>query len=533
MSIKIPYRNTLLNLSILVVLFIISIIVRFENLSKPMGQHHEYITAHVLCTNYMFYKHGASTFYYSPVMNFDSEAERKCSKFHLLKDKKNNFYYYSYPPFAFLFPHFVFTMFSCEPNVLGIRIISLIIHLCSALLIYILVLRFFDKSIIEPLFFPALLSYFLYLFSTGNLWFHSQIYFADTLVQPFILGLMVLLQKHLVTIGRNGFFFYFILFVVSFFAVYTEYLAFFFVLFAGGFLLITYIKDRRNAHLIFTMTIFSSTILSIGMMLFQYSRIDSLGAIIKAMTERYKIRSGYHENASGGLNIMENKSYANLLQFYSENYGALLYFVMATILVALIALFLRKSGGLNSTQNNFSKLFLIVLLAYFLHIALLFNFNAIHDFGTLKLTLIAIPLSGFLIGVVYKILLNDFPGLKKVFFIVVGLGSILFFHFSVNKYHELNSPAKIPKYISEIPKLVKKYGAPNTFICSNTPFTYETSFYSKRRVEYIESKHDLMYILNYCKINMALFLFRKTDYYDIVKINPKGDTISRYIEPLN
>jgi hypothetical protein len=533
MSFKIPNRNRFVNLSLLVILFIVSILIRFDNLKTPMGRHHEYITAHVLCTNYMFYKYGASKYYFSPVINFDSEAEKKCSKFHLLKDKENNFYYYSYPPFAFLLPHFVFSIFNCEPNVLGIRIISLIIHFCSALLIFILVLRFFNKSTADPVFFPALLSYFLYLFSTGNLWFHSQVYFADMLVQPLVLGLMVLLQKHLATIGRNGFFFYSVLFLVSFLAVYTEYLALFFVLFTGLFLLISSIKERRSVHFIFIATIFLSAIMAIGLMLFQYSRIDSLDALIKAMTERYKIRSGYHNNASGGFNITETKSYENLSKFYYENYGPLLYFVLATVLVSLIFVFFRKNRTTNGKQSNFLKLFIIILLSYFLHMAFLFNFNAIHDFGTLKFTLLAIPLCGFLIGTIYKIVINDFAGLKKVFFIILGLGTILFFHFSINKYYELNSSAKIPKYISEIPPLVKKYGDPKTFICSNTPFTYETCFFSKRRVESIESKHDLIYILNYCNIKEALMLFRNTGNYDIVRINYKGDTISHFIEPLN
>lgn len=532
-----PYKpsnkNTFINLSILILLFIISVVIRVDNLKKPMGRHHEYVTAHVLCTDYMFYKYGASKFYYSPVNNFDSEAERKSSKFYPLKDKENNFYYYSYPPFAFLFPHFIFSALNSPPSVLGIRIISLFIHLCSALLVFLLVLRFFNKSIKDQIFIPALISYFLYLFSTGNLWFHSQVYFSDMLVQPLILVLMLFLQKYFTINQRPGLLFYLGLFIVSFLAVYTEYLALFFLFFTGIYLIIAYFKTKLNTHLISIAVISSATILSLGLMLFQYSKIDSSEALKNAMTERYTIRSGHNQSAAtGGLTMKKNISYDIVSEFYEENYSYLLDFAWVTFIIFILVLLFKKKEVIDAMKLSIIKLFSIALLAYLAHMVIFFNFNAIHDFGTLKFTLIIIPLAGFFLGVLYEFLLNDLPKLKKYSTILILCGATLFFHFSLNKYYLINNPSIIPKYISEIPKLTEKYATSKTFVGANVYFTYETCFYSKRRVEGVASLHDLRYILNHCNISEGLFLDRTKEFYNIIKINSKGDTLLYVKEPI-
>jgi hypothetical protein len=161
--------------------------------------------------------------------------------------------------------------------------------------------------------------------------------------------------------------------------------------------------------------------------------------------------------------------------------------------------------------------------------AVFFNFNAVHDFGTLKLTLIIIPFIGILLGRINQQAINR---MGKLYPILSIIATITFIHFSLNQYYDVNSSSATDPSTIELPVLVKKYGHSDLLICANSYFTYEPCFYSKRRIESIKNIHDLKYVLKFCDISEGIFFERTSEHYNIYQINKQGDTLAYIKAPL-
>jgi hypothetical protein len=212
---------------LLISLFGISVLIRLPDLRSSLNRESEWQSGHVLTTLSIWKDDGISKHYFSPVWTFDTPADRYTNSLGGIKDKANFTYYTSYPPFGFILPYTILQLFDKSDWVFGLRIISLIIHFLCALLIFLIVTKLFGKNIHELFFLPAYVGFCIYVFSAGNLWFHGNFYFADSLVHLFILSAIYVVVLILGSPAegqglKNSF-----LFLSVFLGVYTEWLAFF------------------------------------------------------------------------------------------------------------------------------------------------------------------------------------------------------------------------------------------------------------------------------------------------------------------
>lgn len=126
----------------------LSVCLRFPNIkdTQYLGKGHEWITAHVLLTNTIWFKEGGSKYNWAPVYTYDYKHDKTHPMFSHIIDKNGNRYYASYPPFAFYLPYFIFKITNTEPNVLGIRFFNLSLQFISGILIVLIIYFIGNKS---------------------------------------------------------------------------------------------------------------------------------------------------------------------------------------------------------------------------------------------------------------------------------------------------------------------------------------------------------------------------------------------------
>ena len=150
-------------------------------------------TGHVLTTLKIWEQNGIAEHHFSPVWTFNNPGDKLTNSLGGIKDTQGYTYYTSYPPFSFILPYAFIKLSGQDVSVTGIRIFKFIVHFVCAFLIFLIIHKFFNKKIKETIFIPAHAAFAFYVFATGNLWFHGNFYFADSLVHIFILGTVYLL----------------------------------------------------------------------------------------------------------------------------------------------------------------------------------------------------------------------------------------------------------------------------------------------------------------------------------------------------
>ena len=147
-----------LNISLLVSIFLLSVIVRLDYLTQSMGKHHEFITGHVLTANSIFEQDGLQALHFSPAWTFHNKADRYYAIPDFIHDENNVQYYVSYPAFSFL-AAYAFQIPFGGPSVAAIRVFSLLIHLSCSLLIFALLNVLFKKKLSDGFYLPSIAGY--------------------------------------------------------------------------------------------------------------------------------------------------------------------------------------------------------------------------------------------------------------------------------------------------------------------------------------------------------------------------------------
>ena len=156
---------------VITLLFIISVIVRLPTINRPLALHYEWGMAHILITLQIWEENGISNYNFNPVYTFNNYGDKFSSNIGRLPDENKNHYYTSYPPFAFYFPFFIFKILGIYPDLLPLKILNLILHLFTSILIYTIISKICNKPVYGIIFYPALISAFIYIFLPVNLWY--------------------------------------------------------------------------------------------------------------------------------------------------------------------------------------------------------------------------------------------------------------------------------------------------------------------------------------------------------------------------
>lgn len=507
-------------------LFAISIAIRYSNLKSPLTRQQEWQTGHVLSTLSIWEKNGIPNHYFSPVWTFNNPADKISNSLGGIKDKQGYTYYVSYPPFSFLLPCFAFKITGQDVSVGGIRVFSLLIHFICALLIFLTVYKFCKKSLREDYFIPAYAAFCFYIFATGNLWFHSNFYFADSLVQVFVLGLIYvflsILQQPEIKTTKN----IFLLFIITFLGIYTEWLA----LFSAFFILLFFIfKSFQNKiYIKYSLSITAAAVFSLGLTTFQYSCIAGYTILKNYSLLKFSGRSGFNEQtAIDGTSIYNLQSYKVIYSNYLINY----YYLGSFALLCGFAFFMLYFVNFKTkkVKFEFNPLLILILisLAVVSHQAVFFNFTAIHDVSTLKITLPICLFVGYFFTLVFAYAGEASKKITQVFAILFYAA---FIFYSSQEYLRLNSDASDKHFQKLTGDAIAKYAGPDELVFTNVGISPVLMWYAQRNlIPSANSKKcaEILDSLNYSKgVFFRISSQNNRFLLKINKVNALGDTVA-------
>lgn len=514
-----------LNIIILVLLFAFSIFVRWDDFNMPMGRHHEFITGHVLSANSNFRDQGIANLHFAPAWTFNTVADKYYSgTTPFIKDENNVEYYVSYPPLCFIAAYY-FQMPFGGPSVTGIRVFSVLIHLSCALLVFAIANLLFRRNIKEEICWASIIAFAVYVFAPGNLWFHGNVYFADMLVQVFVLAFVYVFIKFYrneYSLKKTSLLF----FAIIFLGVYTEWIMVFMAFFAAVFFLVKSIKNKQN--LLPVMALGLGVALSIALTYYQFSLIDGLDSLIASQSSRLKERSGMvAEAAELDRTYFSVNSFVNINNHFKTNYLSVVRMVFFSAFVLLLLLLNKERRSSFFLRNRLLLMVLVLLAAsIFTHNFAFLNFTAVHDFSTLKAsTLFALIIALFFNELM--LFVKEFNGTEnRLFLTLSSIAFLAMIFFSIKEYHEVNNTRDFAWDQYEVGEIVKAHTAGDELVFTSEYVSPMLMYYAQRRVLKINSKEHALTITQDIKYGKLAFVKKEAEgKYVLTHMNAKGEII--------
>lgn len=521
------HKNHLAGLLLVVVLFIGSIVLREERISAPLNRHHEWITAHALITMEIWHQNGGPSAYgFNPVYSYPGKGNQSTLMLGGMQDKEGNQYYVSYPPFAFIFGYY-FTELIGGPSVFNMRVMCLFLHLICTLLIYFLVRSLSDDIKNDRFQLAAVTASFLYLFSTMNLWAHANLYFSDMLEQVFLLLGLLLIVRQLRNQYRNERAQLIYLGLVFFFATYTEWLGLFLALVAGLTLLVFGFL-RKEKHLFRSFVVIGvSSALALGLTIAQYSSIDGFDRFKEVSLKKYEYRSGHTDQASGegSMTVTDPNAYQRIEEFMWKGYKMAQNYVGLTAILLGILIFFRKLRARMKKVRWRLILLMLVILPVAMHYYLFFNFNAVHDFSTLKTGTVLI-----LISVMFLLTIEE--ALQKYFRWIFGIGLLVLAGYkgyqSFEDYDELVPMAEVDYRKVASSEKIRQLSHPEIPVYINTTLSPVLVFYAKHNMTFVQDTSFLPILMTNLHEPQAQYYHHsgtQLEYMLDVVLNDKGQLV--------
>ncbi|HOG38577.1 MAG TPA: hypothetical protein PLD95_03860 [bacterium] len=413
------------SLVIMLFIFIISVIIRIPNLNRPLSYHHEWLTAFSLRVVSIFYDNGAIKYNFNPIATYEGSANKNIdntSVLFQLKDKFGNYYYNSYPPFSFILPYFLFKIFHIYPSILSIQIFNIILHFISAYFIFLIISLFTKNSTIKTKI-SAILGFIIYTFLPLNLWFHSNIYSAEILIQALYIIEIYLFFKIILSESVNKYY-YFLLGIINFFAIYTEWLGLFL---AATICLYLLLNIKKKKHSIVFFIIIITTVIPIILTIYQYSKISGLILLFTSYKYKFLLRSGFSDLSTVGTKMSEISAWIKLIFVYIFNFIPILLFMLPFSYV-LLKIYKNKLW-----KKRFLFPIFIIITPIILHHIVFFNGTVAHDFFLLKDSIYLSIFGGLIVGY----FLNNIKRGQQLFLIT---GIIFFIILSITIYYKFNNP---------------------------------------------------------------------------------------------
>lgn len=383
----------IIHAAILVLIFSLSFYIRSPWLDKPISNV-GWVTAHTLITVEIWNRDGISTSAATPVYTYQETDAGHCI-FAGVQDEQGRCYYVSYPPGGFLGPFVFFKITGLETNEKNLRIFNMLLQFISALFLYLILLKV-HRLTFSNFCLPALIAFVLYCFLPVFLFFHSEIYFSDTLAQPlfYICIYLFLVWKDSFNSKILILFFivYFVFLMTEWLSVMTGITLFAFVFF---------LKISGKEKIKFLLSLCMVSILAAVLFIVQYSSINDFNSFYEASINKYIQRSG----ASGtglseyGYSLSNPKSYSFLTAHFNGWFLPLINLTGLLVPLWLCLVIFFKRFRISSGKI---QLILLLFFPVFLHLLILFNFNVVHEMAIMKVAgfliiIISIAISSFLL----------------------------------------------------------------------------------------------------------------------------------------
>jgi len=516
----------------LLVLCLVSVYLRMDNLKAPLARDHERISAHSLITAQIWAEgDGPAGYHFSPIYSRDGAGNKDAPTFGGVVDEQGNNYYISYPPFCFILLYY-FSYLSGGPDVLSLRLLSILIHCLTAGLIY-WFFRSMDRHKEKTTnVLTAILAAALYVFAEGNLWFHGNLYFADMVVAPMIVLVLLLARKTLSDEVGSGFFSRLGLGLAFFLICYTEWIGVFLAAYTGLGLLLKFLVHKNKEVFLSFGIVAGSAISAVSLTLLQYGSIAGFQKLFGALSKKYAQRSGLdYEAVSTGHTIYSEDSLTNLKMAFDNVYGSIeICLVIALVSYAVIAL-LRRSKPQEFLEVFKHDFVIIGALAVLTHYAVFFNFNSVHEFSGLKTGLFLILLIGLILREILKPSWNS--NWHRVVPITLSVTlTALVCMYAASKYLDQRKPSDIPTASLATAEVIASRADESERIFLNVPLDAALIFYSKHALFSTADTSIMKSILTYSRTSSGQYYYHEeNELMGIIDVELKqgeivlGDTI--------
>ncbi len=500
-------KYDLIALGLILILFLISIQVRKENLKAPLSRHHEWITAHSLITAEIWDQNGGpSASGFNPVYTYKGEGNAYRRMLGGVTAENGDVYYVSYPPFSFIYLYYSSQLFG-GPSLFSIRIVSLSVHLISALLLYFLLGAIRPDSEKKRMNFAGIIAAGLYIFAQGNLWFQGNLYFADMVVQPLFIAGILLAIRYLRGDHKNERVALSLLFIIFFLGAYTEWLGLLSAFFTGLLFLVYAIIKKQKKYLRPFIVIALGSSLALSLTVYQYSSIDGWDSLKSTSEKKYSERSGHgtEQDSASKFNIHNEESFEFLKTQFNRNYKALENFIGYAFGALIVMLILGRIKRVSPTSPTHELkmvvvLFSLTLLPILTHYLLFFNFNTMHDFSGLKTATFLIIIVALIIQITYRISIHINTYVSWSLLAFFSIFSIIKVIDSTDRYLENHRVDMIDFDRVNSAIIIAEYSSPEQAVFTNVRLSPEQVFYTKHSISPIKDS-DSTAILNIMRLH--------------------------------
>lgn len=486
-----------INISIFVVLFIISILLRSPFFAEPFGKHHEWLTAVTLRTMEIYDQQGIVNSGFAILTTYPNGANRYIQNNSTIPDKNGNMYYISYPSFFVVFPYLVFKALGISIGQLQIIFFGIFLHLISCIFVYLIISLLTLRQ--QKINMPSLIGVFVMLFTASTLWFTSSVYFADTLIQPIIISATYFLLKIIKNErSENSKYYIGIIAVLSLLGGLTDWL-----MYVWAVVVCLYcVKNYKLPNMLkCIITIILSLTASLSLYIIQLATVVKKDEALKWIIAKFNQRTGYQ---GGRVLQLSLEGWGNLFNNFELNYSIYIFIASIALILMLIIWNIKifpekikifKFFKKNIEENNqmYVKLeksaIFLSLLPVLVHLIVLFDFSVIHDFATLKFSFplsIICALTYHMFHIMASRDRNASIALK-FFCAVIVFASI----FSVISYYGLNFRISDPSY-KEIGEYVKNTAKSDEVVFFSDALDIvpcpQLVYYSKRNIALLRSK---------------------------------------------
>lgn len=517
-AIKITKNKIIISAIAIFIVFLISLLIRLPWINRDLTEQ-DSLTASILRYWVIWDINGITTYKFNPVTTFPDKylttnKNLDYSKNNsALKDKNNNYYYTSYPPFSYIFPYIILKFLHIPRGILSLRLFSMFFHFISSFFIFLILKLLIKQNIF------SLLGAIVYLFSPITLWYQGFVYMADMMVQSFWIIEIYLVSLYFLKNKKNNFILLSCIGIMNFIALYSEWLAVFFAFVIFIYAIIKIKKDKNN--IIFASIIALSTFLALVLIIFQYSQISGFHNFLSHSIQKYLIRSG-----SEGFGQF---SPFRIIIHYGKGFLPQLILLIILFFKYIIKPASTKNYGKNFinmyTKQEIFVLMLAILPALFHHIVF-FQFTVVHSFSALP----GAVFIALLIGILANKTINVKQINNKTKFILFPIFSILFFALSYFIFIRFYVRYDTPMDYKNIGEKIHNLSKPDqiVFLIDKDSWHPEQqlSYYAKRNFVVIDNTSDAPIWLKKEEQNKGIiFLIQKYKLYLISKIDLSKESI--------
>lgn len=481
---------------LLILLFILSVFVRKENLEAQLGRHHEWLTAHTLITTQIWDENGGPSAYgFNPVYSYPGKGNHGKKMLGGITAENGDDYYVSYPPFAFIFAYYS-NKILWGSQTTNIRTVSILIHLACVLLIYFIIRQISSDYGKDKFHIAGVFAGFLYIFSTGNLWIHGNLYFSDMLEQVFFLACLLLVIRFFKGAYKNEKITLILFGVFFFLGTYTEWLGLLFSFYAGLTFLVFYLIKRKKSFLKAFIIIASSSALALSLTLWQYSNIVDFDTYKRISLEKYNQRSGHltQEETQNTFNMHSDEAYQAIERYMSQGFKMVENFVAISGLLLLASILYRRTRTKMKEIKWKLLAFLLVLISILTHYLAFFNFNAVHDFSTLKTGALLILLIGLFILIIEESLNLKLSIVLAIILIPLSIDKGIE---SVERYYNQFPIESLDKNRLASSHKIGQLSNPEIAVYTNVTLSPEQVYYAKHNIFPLKDTSYVTHFMNF------------------------------------